>query len=53
MAIRDLDSDEQDSPGSGSEEERGLEDDEEFGESDELDDDDEDDEDGGDPRVRA
>ena len=48
MAVRDLDWESQDPPGSTNEDERGLEDDEEFGESDELDDDDDDEEDEGD-----
>ena len=43
MAVRDLDWESQDPPGSTSEDERGF-DDEEFGESDELDDEEEEDE---------
>ena len=46
MAVRDLDWESQDPPGSTNEDERGLEDDEEFGESDELDDDDEEEDEG-------
>ena len=46
MAVRDLDRESQDPPGSTNEDERGLEDDEEFGESDELDDDEDEDDEG-------